>query len=67
LYALGCEVKPDLTPEEFWSESLGTGRTIRVQRGAEEVAFGTIADPVALLGRLQAKGTNGFATGARPE
>ena len=53
LYALACEVHPNITPELFWSEALKTGRTIRLKRGAEERAFGSIADPVALIARLE--------------
>lgn len=54
LYALACEVRPDLTPEVFWSEALATGRTITYTYRGEEIPFGTIADPVALINRLQA-------------
>jgi len=54
LYALACEVRPDVTPELFWSEALATGRTITYAYRGEEIALGTIADPVALINRLQA-------------
>jgi hypothetical protein len=53
LYALGCQVQPDLTPETFWAEALRTGHTIQVRRGDAEVAFGTLADPVALINALE--------------
>jgi len=53
LYALACQVKPDLTPEVFWAEALKTGRTIRIKHGTEELDFGTIADPVALIESLE--------------
>lgn len=55
LYALACEVKPDITPQEFWSQSLRTGRTITVHHDGKEFPFGTIADPVALIESLQGK------------
>ncbi len=54
LYALACEVRPDLTPEQFWSEALATGRTITYPYRGEDVTLGTMADPVALINRLQA-------------
>ena len=52
LYALGCQVDPGLTPERFWSEAMASGRTIRLTHDREEIEFGTIADPVALMARL---------------
>lgn len=53
LYALACEVRPDISPELFWSEALATGRTITYPYHGEEITLGTIADPVALINRLQ--------------
>lgn len=53
LYALACQVKPDITPEVFWAEALKTGKTIRLKHETEDIEFGTIADPVALLESLQ--------------
>ena len=53
LYALACQVKPDITPEAFWSAALKTGKTIRLKHEAEEIEFGTIADPVALVESLK--------------
>jgi hypothetical protein len=53
LYALACEVKPDITPEQFWAAALKTGETIRIQRAGVEVSFGPIANPVALIESLR--------------
>jgi hypothetical protein len=53
LYALACQVRPEITPETFWAEALRTGKTIRLQRNQEQAELGTIADPVALIQRLQ--------------
>jgi hypothetical protein len=53
LYALACQVRPNVTPEVFWREALATGRTIRLERNGQAVDFGTIADPWALITRLQ--------------
>jgi hypothetical protein len=52
LYALACQIRPDLTPDVFWAEALKTGRTTQVRRASTELAFGTVADPVALIDRL---------------
>jgi hypothetical protein len=56
LYALACQVRPDITPEWFWAEALKTGITIRVKRDGQEVEFGTIANPTALIERLRHSG-----------
>lgn len=53
LYALACEVRPEITPEGFWAEALRTGRTIALRREGATVEFGTIADPVALIAALE--------------
>jgi len=52
LYALACEVKPDLDPGLFWATALKTGRTVSVTRKGETLDLGTIADPVALIEAL---------------
>jgi hypothetical protein len=56
LYALACQVSPDLTPERFWAEALRTGRTIQLHHSGEEICFGTIADPAALMAALKGGG-----------
>lgn len=54
VYALVCQVQPDITPEKFWAAALKSGQTIRLTQGTESIEFGTIADPVALIKQLQA-------------
>ena len=58
LYALACQVRPDLTPETFWTEALRTGRTLRAVHEGQEVEFGAIADPAALMKSLRRAGGN---------
>ncbi len=53
MYALACQVKPDVTPQEFWSTALQTGRTIQVDHNGEKYSFGVILDPQALIAALQ--------------
>jgi hypothetical protein len=53
LYALACEVKPEITPAAFWEQALLTGKTIEVKSGNEGAILGTIADPVSLLESLR--------------
>jgi hypothetical protein len=53
LYALACEVQPEITPEVFWAKALSTGRNIRLHGQGEDIEFGTLADPVALISELR--------------
>ncbi len=52
-YALAAQVKPDITPDEFWKTALETGRTIQVTHAGKEYSFGVILDPQALIAALQ--------------
>ena len=52
-YALAAQVRPDITPEQFWKLALETGQTIQVQHGWRSYALGTILDPPALIAALQ--------------
>ena len=53
VYALAAQVKPDITPDVFWSTALKTGRTIEISHGGKQYSFGAILDPVALIHTLQ--------------
>jgi hypothetical protein len=53
MYALAVQVKPDITPEEFWSTALQTGKTIQIQHGGINYSFGVILDPQALIAELK--------------
>lgn len=53
MYALAWQVKPEITPEEFWAIALQTGRTIKVQHGLKSYSLGIILDPQALIAELQ--------------
>jgi hypothetical protein len=55
VYALAAQVKPTLTPDEFWSAAMKTGRTIEREHDGKTVPFGPILDPVALVAALQTK------------
>lgn len=48
IYALAAQVKPEITPEEFWGTALNTGRTIQIQHDGKKYDFGVILDPQAL-------------------
>ncbi|HSB00553.1 MAG TPA: S8/S53 family peptidase [Anaerolineales bacterium] len=55
MYALAAQVKPDITPKEFWSTALKTGRTIQLQHAGKDYEFGVILDPQALIEAIKNK------------
>ncbi len=55
MYALAVQVKPDITPQEFWKTALKTGRTIQLQHDGKDYEFGIILDPQALIEAIKNK------------
>lgn len=55
MYALAVQVKPDITPEQFWETALQTGRTIQLQHNGKDYEFGVILDPRALIEEIKSK------------
>lgn len=53
LYALACQVDPEITPGRFWELALQTGSTIEVEYDEEIRDFGKIANPIALVDLLK--------------
>jgi hypothetical protein len=53
VYALAVQVEPAITPDQFWSLAMQTGRTIELDHNGETVPLGPIIDPVALIGALR--------------
>ncbi|MEG0772615.1 S8 family serine peptidase [Clostridium sp.] len=53
LYALACEVNPDINPETFWSTALKTGDTIKVQNSGKEYELKKVVNPVKLMEALK--------------
>ena len=53
IYALACQVKPDVTPAEFWSAAIKTGRTTLIEHNGKQYSFGPFLDPQALIAALQ--------------
>jgi hypothetical protein len=52
-YALAAQVRPEITPEEFWETALDTGRTIQIEQEGKMYDFGVILDPQALIEALK--------------
>jgi len=54
-YALAVQVKPDITPEQFWEIALNTGKTIHIGHRRRDYKFGVILDPQALIEAIKSK------------
>jgi hypothetical protein len=52
LYALSCQVKPDITPEVFWDTALKTGDSRPITRGDKKYT-GKIVNPGKLIESLK--------------
>jgi subtilisin family serine protease len=55
MYALAVQVKPEITPEQFWEAALDTGKTIHIEHKGKVYEFGVILDPQALIEALKTK------------
>ena len=53
LYALACQVKPNVTPESFWNQVLATGDTVTLVKDGKQYEFSKIVNPVKLIEALQ--------------
>jgi subtilisin family serine protease len=55
MYGLAVQIKPDITPEEFWAKALATGKTTQVLHNGKEYPLGMILDPQALIEAITSK------------
>ena len=55
LYALACQVKPDVTPDEFWRAALDTGDTVQVKHEGKTYPLEKVVNPARLIARLRSK------------
>jgi hypothetical protein len=53
LYALACQVKPSVTPMEFWMKALDSGDEIKINKNSTEYRFGKIVNPSRLIESLK--------------
>ncbi|HYF91784.1 MAG TPA: S8/S53 family peptidase [Symbiobacteriaceae bacterium] len=53
VYAMGLQVKPDLTPEEFYRVALETGSYSEYTENGKAFRLGPILNPAALIKKLQ--------------
>lgn len=55
MYILAAQVKPEITPDEFWATALNTGRTMQIRQAGKNHNLGILLDPQALIETLQSK------------
>lgn len=55
LYALCCQVKPDITPQEFIEAANSTAVTTEIEYNGKSYSFGKIINPEELLKQIQDK------------
>ncbi|MBU5225282.1 S8 family serine peptidase [Clostridium senegalense] len=53
LYALTCQVKPDITPEVFWNTALETGDVLKIKKDDKEYEIKKIVNPKRLIDKLK--------------
>lgn len=55
LYALACQLNPDITPEKFWESALSTGDIIDYKNDSSTYKFGSIVNPKKLMDKIEKK------------
>ena len=53
VYALACEIKPSITPDEFWETALRTGSAIEFGKNIKSCSSARIINPVKLIQSLK--------------
>lgn len=53
VYALACQIKPDITPDVFWAAALKTGDTIKVEHEGKTYSLGVILNPEKLIAEFK--------------
>jgi hypothetical protein len=48
-----AQVEPSITPEQFWSLAMDTGRTIELEHNGQAVSLGPILDLATVIAALQ--------------
>ncbi len=49
LYALCCQINPDITPHNFWTEAFKTGKSIEIEKDGKKYQLDKIVNPVKLI------------------
>lgn len=53
VYALAAQVNPQITPEQFWSLAVQTGRPLDISHEGKSFRLESIVDPTALIAALK--------------
>lgn len=53
IYALACQVYPQLTPDQFWKLARNTGTYLDFSRNGEQIKIGPVINPSGLIKALQ--------------
>lgn len=53
LYALACQVRPDVTPDLFWKAALETGDRVTVEHAGRQHRLERVVDPPRLIDALR--------------
>jgi len=53
LYALACQVKPDITPELFWKKALETGDSVTIKKDGKQFRLERVVNPRKLIQSLK--------------
>ncbi|MEA5078690.1 MAG: S8 family serine peptidase [Anaerolineaceae bacterium] len=53
MYALVCQINPDITPDVFWAAALKTGDTIKVEHDGKTFSLGVILNPEKLIAEFK--------------
>jgi hypothetical protein len=52
VYALTCQIEPEIPPERFWELALKTGRIVQLEHDGRQMPLGPIIDPASLINTL---------------
>lgn len=55
LYALCCQINPDITPEQFISDIIATGDIIKTEKNGKKYDLGKVANPEKLIEKVSKK------------
>ena len=55
LYALCCQVKPDITPQEFIDAAYSTAVTTEIEYNSKSYPFGKVINPEGIIELIQDK------------
>ncbi|SCY81856.1 S8 family serine peptidase [Alkaliphilus peptidifermentans] len=55
LYALACQVNPEIAPEQFWQKAIETGDSVMITHDGKEYELTKIVNPIKLIETIKAQ------------